>query len=197
MNDVYISVDVETDGPVPGECSMVQIGAAAVATLSGRKFERIDSPPWFKANLKPLPGAAGDPKTVKWLAERGVPLDGPGSLAPEAAMHGFREWVIDVAARSGKAKPVFVAYPLSFDWQFTHYYFERFLGFRSDPFGFSSALCIKSMYAAKARAPMSQANKGKMPKRLTRSKHRHTHDALDDALGQGDLFCNVWEWDGP
>jgi hypothetical protein len=34
-----------------------------------------------------------------------------------------------------------------------------------------------------------------MPKRLL-SGRRHTHHGLDDAIEQGELFCNVAEWDG-
>jgi hypothetical protein len=33
-----------------------------------------------------------------------------------------------------------------------------------------------------------------MPKHLVAGR-RHTHHALDDAIEQGELFANIWEWD--
>ena len=61
MSEIYISTDVETDGPIPGPHSMLSIGSAAytadkvlVAT--------------FSANLETLPGAQAHPKTAEWWA---------------------------------------------------------------------------------------------------------------------------------
>ena len=59
MDEVYVSTDVEADGPIPGQNSMLSFGAAAYLsdkTLIGT----------FTANLELLPGAVGDPKTMNW-----------------------------------------------------------------------------------------------------------------------------------
>jgi hypothetical protein len=34
-----------------------------------------------------------------------------------------------------------------------------------------------------------------MPRELL-SRRRHTHNALDDAIEQAELFANLWEWAG-
>src|SRR5438270_6584689 len=59
MTEIYISTDVETDGPIPGPHSMLSFASAAYTpdkTLVGT----------FSANLELLPGAAGHPKTIEW-----------------------------------------------------------------------------------------------------------------------------------
>ena len=59
MSEIYVSTDVETDGPIPGPHSMLSFASAAYRgdkTLLGS----------FEANLELLPGATGDPKTMAW-----------------------------------------------------------------------------------------------------------------------------------
>ena len=38
--DVYISVDIEADGPIPGRYSMLAFGLAVAATYDGEMFAR-------------------------------------------------------------------------------------------------------------------------------------------------------------
>jgi hypothetical protein len=57
--EVYVSTDVESDGPIPGPNSMLSVGSAAYLadkTLVGT----------FEANLELLPGGAGHPETMRW-----------------------------------------------------------------------------------------------------------------------------------
>ena len=59
MPEIYVSTDVEADGPIPGPNSMLSFASAAFTadkTLVGT----------FEANLTLLPGAEGDPKTMAW-----------------------------------------------------------------------------------------------------------------------------------
>ena len=59
MKEVYVSTDVETDGPIPGPHSMLSIGSAAF--LPDKTLVST-----FSANLELLPGASGDPRTMEW-----------------------------------------------------------------------------------------------------------------------------------
>ncbi|HEV2669038.1 MAG TPA: exonuclease, partial [Blastocatellia bacterium] len=59
MSEVYVSTDVETDGPIPGLNSMLSFGSAAY--LPDKTLISA-----FTANLETLPGAAADPKTMAW-----------------------------------------------------------------------------------------------------------------------------------
>jgi hypothetical protein len=63
MPEIYVSTDVETDGPIPGPHSMFSCASAAYAAdkrLLGT----------FSANLELLPGASGHPETMRWWAGR-------------------------------------------------------------------------------------------------------------------------------
>src|SRR4051794_16397792 len=60
--EIYVSTDVETDGPIPGPHSMLSFGSAAYTaqkTLVGT----------FSANLDALPEAKGDPKTMAFWGQ--------------------------------------------------------------------------------------------------------------------------------
>ena|SRR5271165_4393827 len=101
------------------------------------------------------------------------------------------QWVTKVAA---KAKPVLVAYPLSFDWSWLYWYFVRFSAGGS-PFGYSRCFDIKTAFAVKAGISISQAGRSRLLPALV-SKHKHTHHALGDAIEQAEVFANVFEWGG-
>jgi hypothetical protein len=189
--EFYVSIDVETDGSIPGDCNMVSVGASVCGTLTPEGFERIDGGPTFYRELETeFPGS---PDTRRWLAGQGFEVNAPQAVAPKIAMIHFKEWVDRTADALG-CRPVFVAYPLGFDWSFTHWYFEHYLGPKSDPFGFSNALDIKTFFAAKARRPLLGSLKRNMPREVRNVKTPHTHNAKDDAVGQGELFANLMEW---
>ena len=57
--EVYVSTDIEADGPIPGPHSMLAMASAAF-TADGAPAGT------FTANLELLPGAAGDPRTMAW-----------------------------------------------------------------------------------------------------------------------------------
>jgi hypothetical protein len=59
-----------------------------------------------------------------------------------------------------------------------------------DPFGFSNAIDIKTLFYAKSGFLLSNSAKKNMPKHI-KTKRRHTHNALDDAKGQADIFANL------
>ena len=63
MNEIYISTDVETDGPIPGPHSMLSLGSAAYTA------DKI-LVSTFSANLETLPGARAHPKTAEWWAKQ-------------------------------------------------------------------------------------------------------------------------------
>ena len=129
--EVFISVDVETSGPIPGEYSLLMIGACLV-----------DDPGVnFTSKLKPV-GDKADPKA---LAVAGLSLTELAVTGeePAAAMTRFRDWTDTVCGADGL--PVFVGFNAAFDWSFVNYYFHRFV--RMNPFGFA-ALDIKSYYGS-------------------------------------------------
>ena len=109
---------------------------------------------------------------------------------PADAMRAATHWV---ARQVVRANPVLVAYPLGFDWMFLHWYFVRFMG--TSPFGFSRGLDMKTMYQQKASVTLDAAGRDDLPGDL-QSSRTHTHNALDDAIEQADIFNKLFEWRG-
>lgn len=177
MVEIYISTDVETDGPIPGPHSMLSFGSAAYT--AGKELVAT-----FSANLETLDGAAAHARTAQWWATQ------PEAWAacrtnlepPEAAMRRYVAWI-----KSVQGKPVFVAYPAGFDFLFVYWYLMRFVG--ESPFS-HSALDMKSYAMAVLKTGYRQSTKKNMPKQWF-DQMPHTHVALDDAIEQGALFCNM------
>lgn len=177
MKEIYVSTDIESDGPIPGPHSMLSFGSAAFTA-----DKQIVST--FEANLNTLPGAAGHPDTMAWwktqpeawVAHRENLRD------PEEAMPAYVTWL-----KSLPGKPIFVGYPAGFDFLFVYWYLIRFAG--ESPFSFS-ALDVKTFAMAVLKVDYREAVKRNMPKRWF-DDLPHTHKALDDAIGQGALFCNI------
>jgi hypothetical protein len=190
-DEVYISIDIEADGPVPGPYSMLSFGMAVCGTSDGSAFTVVDpASRTFYAELKPISDEfEPDALAVSGLDRAALAADGRD---PAEAMTDAVVWVGSVAAELAGG-PVVVAYPLGFDWMWLYWYLMRFAG--SSPFGHSRHLDMKTIYAVKARTTISRSSKRQMPSALL-SKRRHTHNALDDAIEQGEMFQNLMRWDG-
>jgi hypothetical protein len=77
--------------------------------------------------------------------------------------------------------------PAGFDFTYMFWYMMRFTG--RCPFSWS-ALDIKTLAFALTGLPYRKCIKPRMPKHWF-DEHPHTHVALDDAIEQGALFCNM------
>jgi hypothetical protein len=186
--DIYFSLDVEADGPIPGPYSMISVGLA-VAGEYVSDFRAVDpTADTFYRELRPI-SDEWDPAAlaVSGLSRESLRADGAD---PAAAMGELVTWVDRTA--NGR-RPVVVAYPACYDWMFLYWYLIRFTG--GSPFGHSGCLDLKTMYATKAGVPLGAAVKRAMPRHL-RSDRPHTHHALDDAIEQADLFAKLMRWPG-
>lgn len=177
LHEIYVSTDVEADGPIPGPHSMLSFASAAYRsdkTLLGT----------FTANLHTLPGATGHPDTMRWwLTQQDAWVAARTNLEdPAEAMMRYAKWLKELPG-----KPVFVGYPAAFDFVFVYWYLVHFTG--ESPFSFS-ALDIKTYAMALMRSPFHDTVKRTMPPRWF-DDLPHTHVALDDALEQGAMFCNM------
>src|SRR5437763_14310319 len=97
-------------------------------------------------------------------------------------MRRYVAWIQKLPGR-----PVFVAYPAGFGFLFFYWYLIRFAG--ESPFSFS-ALDMKTYAMALLKKEYRQSTKRNMPRHWF-DKLPHTHQALDDAIEQGALFCNM------
>jgi len=188
--DAYFSADVETDGPIPGPFSMLSFALVFAGSFDGNCFRRPENyERRLYKELKPI-SENFEPEAlrVNGLDRGRLCLKGE---TPEVAMTDACAWVKSVA---GEARPVLVAYPLSFDWTWLYWYFIRFSADRS-PFDYSRCFDIKTAIAVKAGIPISEAGRSRIDPSL-RSEHPHTHHAIDDAIAQAEIFANVFEWAG-
>lgn len=179
---IYVIVDIETDGPVPGLHSMLSIGA-----VSSTEEKEVSS---FYRTLRPYKGAKQDPDTMEWWSRH------PDSwqevtASPEDAevvIKDFYDWVEGLGAI-----PVFVASPLVFDFGFTHWYLHNFVG--ANPFidytNTQRTLDLASFTAGKLGLPLSRAHRSHLPASLRSGAPEHSHKAIDDARGYGVLLRNI------
>lgn len=127
--EIFISVDVETSGPIPGEYSLLSIGACSA----------FDPDIGFTCQVKPISDQF-DPKALEVTGLSMKDLASCG-LEPDKAMTAFFDWLSSLAGPDDTI--VFVGFNAPFDWSFINYYFHRFVG--ENPFGFT-ALDIKALY---------------------------------------------------
>lgn len=183
--ECYISVDVETSGPVPSAFSLLSIGACIIKT-EGNDFTPKSIPSTFYRTLKPLDEAGSDPEALRVTGLSLDELIRTGDT-PEEAMRAFEQWITTSA--EGVA-PVFVGLNAAFDWSFINYYFYRFLG--RNPFGFT-ALDIKSLYMGIAGCAWRETKSSLMSETLGAPRKKPAHQALDDAQAQAELFALIYE----
>jgi hypothetical protein len=192
--EIYISVDVEADGPIPGPYSLSSIGAALVGVGQLSTFTTVDpleKENQFYAELKPISeDFVPEAIAVGGFDHAQLKLTGQD---PVEAMTAFARWVNELGKKHD-ATPVFLGYPEAYDFMFTNWYLIRFSTIES-PFGHGRTKCIKQAYADKANTTIINSTKRHMPTKLF-SKLPHTHNALDDAIEQGILFQNIMDWDG-
>jgi hypothetical protein len=176
--EIYVSTDVEADGPIPGPHSMLSFASAAY--LPDKTLLCT-----FSANLETLPGATSDPRTMKWWR------DFPDAWAacrtdlrpPEQAMREYLHWL-----QALPGKPLFLGWPANWDFMWMYWYLVRFTGER--PFR-ENALDVRSYAMGMRKSSYRETSRTYLPKRWF-DERPHTHIALDDALEQGTLFCNMY-----
>ncbi|WP_200959587.1 exonuclease [Bosea sp. Root670] len=188
--DFYFSADIETDGPIPGPFSMLSFALVYAGSFDGENFQRPSAyDKIFYSELRPISNSFEQ----EALAVNGIDRDRLVHFGsdPSAIMTEASRWVKHVA---GNARPILVAYPVSFDWAWLYWYFTNFSADGS-PFGHSQCFDIKTALAVKAKTTIANSGRSKVPSSLA-SRRPHTHHAIDDAVEQAEIFANIFEWEG-
>lgn len=167
--EVFISVDVESSGPIPGDYSMLSLGACVIGSNDRG----------FYAEFKPLNDNA-IPEAMMVTGFDLATLTATGEY-PEIAMTKLAAWVKEVV---GDARPVFVGFNAGFDWSFVNWYFIHFL--KDNPFGFAP-LDIKSYYMGLTGCGWEDTKSSRIRPEFQPAKPGD-HNALNDAHAQGEML---------
>lgn len=165
---LYVSIDIEADGPAPGLNSMLALGAAAF-TPEGELHGT-----WYQT-FQPLYDAESDRDTMKWwdtqpeawreVSARPAP--------PEYFIPRFAEWCENLPG-----KPVAVAKPAAYDFAWVNYYLWRFA--KRNPLGYS----CRDMGSYAAGTGLTERALKDIWMSVDRTGLR-PHVAVDDAIEQG------------
>ena len=157
-------VDVEADGPIPGDYSMVTFGAVVVEP----GLERT-----FYGELRPI--------SERWIPEA-LAVGGYareqvlGFEDPAVVMRRFADWVGGL----GDGRAIFIADNNGFDWGFVNWYFHHFVG--ENPFGHSSQN-LGSLYKGLVGDTFQNFKHLKITP--------HTHHPVDDARGNAEALLHM------
>lgn len=159
-------VDVESDGPIPGDYSMVSFGAIIVELTLARTFYGCLKPisdKWIPSALK----VSGFTRKETLQFEE-----------PKIVMERFSDWI----KKEAIDQPLFISDNNGFDWQFINWYFHHFTG--NNPFGFSSSN-LGSLYKGIVKDTRENF------KHLRKTKH--THHPVEDAKGNAEALIYMKE----
>jgi hypothetical protein len=160
----YIMVDIESDGPIPADYSMICFGAVVVQP----GLDKI-----FYGQLRPI----SEQFIPEALAVSGFSREETREFNdPRTVMLAFGEWI----AQNSLGQPMFISDNNGFDWQFINWYFHHFTG--RNPFGFSSTN-LGSLYKGLVK------DTSKNFKHLR--KTRHTHHPVEDAKGNAEALLTM------
>ncbi|HEX3020670.1 MAG TPA: hypothetical protein VHP36_10230 [Chitinispirillaceae bacterium] len=159
----WLSVDVEADGPIPGDFSMVALGAVIIEpSLQKTFYARIHpiSEKWLPDSLK----ICGFSREQTLLFEN-----------PPTVMRHFSQWL----SREG-GKHLFFVSDNAFDWQYVNWYFYHFLG--ANPFGHYSVNLLSLFLGLKKN----------MYSRFKHSRKIHrNHHPLIDAISNAKVMLHI------
>jgi hypothetical protein len=157
-------VDIEADGPIPGDYSMISIGAVIVDAELDKTFYGI---------LKPI----SDKYSNEALRVSGFTRDETLLFDdPTKVMKDFYVWIVN----NSKNRHMFISDNNGFDWMFVCWYFHHFIG--ENPFGYSSTN-LGSFYKGIVQSFRHNF------KHLRKTKH--THNPVDDAKGNAEAFLTL------
>lgn len=186
-----VSVDVETTGPAPGSGELCSIGAVTLdedlEIGEDRFYVNIEFPEIPKHNADTMKWWKQFPN--QWEMHRLSPL------TIKDALWRLVEW----AELQVPGKPLFVAWPVGFDWSWINTYCHGYTG--QNPFGYSP-LCLKNYAAGVLRNPsmlMGNREEAFMPEGWLVEPEDIgfiKHHALGDAMAQAHMIQRIMRYTG-
>lgn len=179
--ELYVSIDIETDGPAPGINSMLALGAAVFTEDAD---DHVDT---FYATMRPAGHTSQNVDTMAWWATQPEAW-AEVTASPQHPGDATRNFVTWCEGMMAFGRLVTVGWPIAFDFAFVNYYCHRYAN--RNPLGFGG-LDIRSYANGLAGHPdyygipekQVRAMAGEIDKTGLRP-----HVAVDDAIEQGRLF---------
>ena len=163
----WFMIDIEADGPIPGDYSMIELGAVLIDPEG-----KLDVT--FHGKLRPISDKYMKEALNVTLTSR---ADTFGYDHPKHVMEQFFDWIIE---NSKGRRARFLSDNNGFDWMFVCWYFWHFL--EKNPFGHSSTN-LGSLY------------KGMAGTIFENFKHLritpHTHNPVEDARGNAEALLHM------
>jgi DNA polymerase III epsilon subunit-like protein len=188
--EIYISIDIETDGECPGVNSMLSLGAVAFTKTGGE----VDD---FYRTVEPIPDVVQSPETMEWWMK---PENYPAYLEtlrdqrlPGEVMAEFAGWLRDLNLSTG-GKLVAAAWPAAFDFGFVNWYMHNYYG--TNPLGFA-CLDIRSYANGLFMTPgyYKKISEGDLYSYFKiNTEDIRPHFAVDDARKQGRLLMALLKY---
>lgn len=190
MKECYISVDIETTGPVPGDTqefsgeyvctySLLEIGAVVIDEPSQEFFVKLVLPFWMDSDPAAI-AAIG--LTENELGKK-YGRESADCQYKFMAIPRFADWVRTVCPDK---TPIFVANNAPFDWMFICHEFRRW-NKGVNPFG-HSALDMKAYFMGMTGCAWKDSTLKNMAKHVGLKFTKLPHHALEDAKIQGEIF---------
>ena len=165
INESFLVIDVESDGPCPGLYSMISLGAI---TWSGETFYEEFAP-------------ISDNWVEKSLAISNISREEHLLYQPaDFSTNNLYRWLTEQKQRSGRLT-MWSDNP-AYDWQWVNYYLHYYCN--ENPLGFSARRI--GDYFSGTKGDVRKASNWKKLR-----KTKHSHDPLDDARGNMEALKTI------
>lgn len=176
-NELLISLDLEADGPIPGDYSLLSLGTSLI-DFPKETFYIEFQPISEKFDAEALAVCGLDREALKVI---GVPA--------REAMETLERWVNRMLAKYHRDKAVLVILStwdmMYVDWYSVHFLGRRFVGF--------TAIDLKSYFMGKHGIELFAKTGRKEMLKYYPVDTPHTHRADDDALEQGEIARQMFD----
>jgi Zn-dependent M32 family carboxypeptidase len=189
---LYLSFDVETDGPSPLINNLLSIG------IVGLEEDSMDIVFEFESNIKPLPTHIPDSQCMEtfWLKPEQKTSYEYLQINPQDYIKVFEDLSQRLQILSNKYKLIWVAQPACFDWMFFKSYYE--MAKTQSPnkelfyeIGYQCK-CVSTLFDLyKKSNNLSSKQATKLFNELGEFNPELNHQSLSDAKVQGKFFVKL------
>jgi hypothetical protein len=182
MREIFLATDIEADGPVAPDYSMLAFASDAFIFENGQRKSLGN----FTRNLKLLRGARQHKVQMSWWKKfpEAWKAIRENPQAPTNAMREYRDWLKDL-----NGNIVLTARPVAYDHAWMRYYFVHFLH-EEPPFA-HRGLDLQSYMMGMLRLER-YSDAGRHLDKFRDPSLPHPHIPLPDAIEEGTCFHNVY-----